>query len=143
MGINYDITGFGVKEEKDPFKNMHINYQNDKTIINNNLNQKLNETHYIKNDYNNGNNKIHNITNVQTKENNNFKNIYTKDEFDNNEESNIDLGVFTKINYSNYNTNTNSINTTNNNNTYNDNITVSPAIDTNVNKIIIKPKGSN
>ena len=143
MGINYDITGFGVKEEKDPFKNMHNNYQNDKTIINNNLNQKLNETHYIKNDYNNGNNKIHNITNVQTKENNNFKNIYTKDEFDNNEESNIDLGVFTKINYSNYNTNTNSINPTNNNNTYDDNITVSSAIDTNVNKIIIKPKGSN
>ena len=69
--------------------------------------------------------------------------IYTKDEFDNNEESNIDLGVFTKINYSNYNTNTNSINTTNNNNTYDNNITVSPAIDTNVNKIIIKPKGSN
>jgi len=40
MGINYDVTGFGVKQkEENPFKNMHNNYDGDTAIINNSNNR--------------------------------------------------------------------------------------------------------
>ena len=125
MGINYDVTGFGVKQkEENPFKNMHNNYDGDTAIINNSNNRPV-EHNYIRNDYNHTNHKNNNINNSvnnNLNDTNNMNSVYN--DFDNNSENNIDLGMFTKINY-------------------NDNITVSPAIDTNVNKIIIKPKGSN
>ena len=130
MGINYDVTGFGVKQkEENPFKNMHNNYDGDTAIINNSNNRQV-EHNYIRNDYNHANHKNNNINNSVNnnlnntlKENNNMSNVYN--DFDNNSENNIDLGMFTKINY--------------NDDYYNHEVVEDIAQE---NKIIIRPKGS-
>ena len=99
IGINYDVTGFGVKQkEENPFKNMHNNYDGDTAIINNSNNRPV-EHNYIRNDYNHTNHKNNNINNT-LKENNHMSSVYNN--FDNNSENNIDLGMFTKINYNDY-----------------------------------------
>ncbi|MBF0990347.1 MAG: hypothetical protein HXK70_06355, partial [Clostridiales bacterium] len=64
MGINYDVTGFGVKQkEENPFKNMHNNYDGDTPIINNSNNRPV-EHNYIRNDYNHTNHKNNNMNNT-------------------------------------------------------------------------------
>ena len=130
MGINYDVTGFGVKQkEENPFKNMHNNYDGDTAIINNSNNRQI-EHSYIRNDYNHTNHKNNNINNSVNnnfnntlKENNHMSSAYN--DFDNNIENNIDLGMFTKINYNDY---------------YNNQEVVEDIAQEN--KIIIRPKGS-
>ena len=130
MGINYDVTGFGVKQkEENPFKNMHNNYDGDTAIINNSNNRPV-EHNYIRNDYNHTNHKNNNINNTVNnnlnntlKENNHIISVYN--DFDNNSENNIDLGMFTKINYNDY---------------YNNQEVVEDIAQEN--KIIIRPKGS-
>ena len=130
MGINYDVTGFGVKQkEENPFKNMHNNYDGDTTIINNSNNRPV-EHNYIRNDYNhtnhknnNMNNTVNNNLNNTLKENNHMSSAYNG--FDDNSENNIDLGMFTKINYNDY---------------YNNHEAVEDI--SQENKIVIRPKGS-
>ena len=127
MGINYDVTGFGVKQkEENPFKNMHNNYDGDTAIINNSNNRPV-EHNYIRNDYNHKNNNISNTVNNNLnntlKENNHMSSVYN--DFDNNSENNIDLGMFTKINYNDY---------------YNNQVVVEDIAQEN--KIVIRPKGS-
>ena len=127
MGINYDVTGFGVKQkEENPFKNMHNNYDGDTAIINNSNNRPV-EHNYIRNDYNHKNNNISNTVNNNLnntlKENNHMSSVYN--DFDNNSENNIDLGMFTKINYNDY---------------YNNQEVVEDIAQEN--KIVIRPKGS-
>ena len=130
MGINYDVTGFGVKQkEENPFKNMHNNYDGDTAIINNSNNRPV-EHNYIRNDYNhtnhknnNMNNTVNNNLNNTLKENNHMSSVYN--DFDNNSENNIDLGMFTKINYNDY---------------YNNQEVVEDIAQEN--KIVIRPKGS-
>ena len=130
MGINYDVTGFGVKQkEENPFKNMHNNYDGDTTIINNSNNRPV-EHNYIRNDYNhtnhknnNLNNTVNNTLNNTLKENNHMSSAYNG--FDDNSENNIDLGMFTKINYNDY---------------YNNHEAVEDI--SQENKIVIRPKGS-
>ena len=130
MGINYDVTGFGVKQkEENPFKNMHNDYDGDTAIINNSNNRQV-EHNYIRNDYNHTNHKNNNINNTVNnnlnntlKENNHIISVYN--DFDNNSENNIDLGMFTKINYNDY---------------YNNQEVVEDIAQEN--KIIIRPKGS-
>ena len=126
MGINYDVTGFGVKQkEENPFKNMHNNYDGDTAIINNSNNRPV-EHNYIRNDYNHTNHKNNNINNTVSnnlKENNHMSSVYN--DFDNNSENNIDLGMFTKINYNDY---------------YNKQQVVEDI--SQENKIVIRPKGS-
>ncbi len=122
IGINYDVTGFGVKQkEENPFKNMHNNYDGDTAIINNSNNRPV-EHNYIRNDYNHTNHKNNNINNT-LKENNHMSSVYNN--FDNNSENNIDLGMFTKINYNDY---------------YNNQEVVEDIAQEN--KIVIRPKGS-
>ena len=127
MGINYDVTGFGVKQkEENPFKNMHNNYDGDTAIINNSNNRPV-EHNYIRNDYNHKNNNISNTVNNNLnntkKENNHMSSV--DNDFDNNSENNIDLGMFTKINYNDY---------------YNNQEVVEDIAQEN--KIVIRPKGS-
>lgn len=130
MGINYDVTGFGVKQkEENPFKNMHNNYDGDTAIINNSNNRQI-EHNYIRNDYNHTNYKNNNINNTVNNnlndtltEKNNMSSVYN--DFDNNSENNIDLGMFTKINYNDY---------------YNNQEVVEDIAQEN--KIVIRPKGS-
>ena len=122
IGINYDVTGFGVKQkEENPFKNMHNNYDGDTAIINNSNNRPV-EHNYIRNDYNHTNHKNNNINNT-LKENNHMSSVYNN--FDNNSENNIDLGMFTKINYNDY---------------YNKQQVIEDI--SQENKIVIRPKGS-
>lgn len=126
MGINYDVTGFGVKQkEENPFKNMHNNYDGDTAIINNSNNRPV-EHNYIRNDYNHTNHKNNNINNSvnnNLNDTNNMNSVYN--DFDNNSENNIDLGMFTKINYNDY---------------YNKQQVVEDI--SQENKIVIRPKGS-
>ena len=125
MGINYDVTGFGVKQkEENPFKNMHNNYDGDTAIINNSNNRPV-EHNYIRNDYNHTNHKNNNINNSvnnNLNDTNNMNSVYN--DFDNNSENNIDLGMFTKINYNDY---------------YNKQVVEDISQE---NKIVIRPKGS-
>ena len=130
MGINYDVTGFGVKQkEENPFKNMDKDYDGDTAVINNSNNRPV-EDKYIRNDYNHTNHKNNNINNTVNnnlnntlKENNHMSSVYN--DFDNNSENNIDLGMFTKINYNDY---------------YNKQQVVEDI--SQENKIVIRPKGS-
>ena len=126
MGINYDVTGFGVKQkEENPFKNMHNNYDGDTAIINNSNNRPV-EHNYIRNDYNHTNHKNNNINNSvnnNLNDTNNMNSVYN--DFDNNSENNIDLGMFTKINYNDY---------------YNKQQVIEDI--SQENKIVIRPKGS-